>query len=364
MDETRTRVGFVIDDLGHGGAQRQMSLIAPALSRYDAGLEASVFCTSDVTEPYATSLRDAGVPVEHYPSRSSFDPSRLLSLRRGLRAQRVDVVHSFLDASNIYGYLAARTTGLPVAVSLRSDRLIVAGVRARILGAVMRRADLVTVNSVAGRRTVVARMRVDEDRVCVVRNCVADGAFVPAQAHAGRIVGFVGRLVALKRVDRLVDAFALVAKRSSDAQLVLVGDGPEREALARRTAETGLGERVTFAGAVDDVGPLLRRFACLVLPSEFEGLPNAVLEAMAAGIPVVVRPVGDLPEIVHDGRTGVLVSDDTAASLAGAISRALEDAGLRDTAREEGPLYVRRHFSERAAVEALAAQYRRLLRAR
>lgn len=360
MEETTLRVGFVIDDLGHGGAQRQMSLIAPALSRHGHGVEASVFCTSEITEPNASVLERAGVPVEHYRRRASFEPSRLLALRRGLRARAVDVVHSFLDASNIYGYLAARSLGLPFVASMRSDRLIVTGLRASILRAVMRRADLVTANSAAGRRTVVTRVGVDEGRVCVVRNCVPESSFVAAD-DAGPVVGFVGRLVALKRVDRLVDAFGLIAAQSAQAQLLIVGDGPEREAIAARAAAAGLSERVTFAGAVDDVGPLLRRFACLVLPSEFEGLPNAVLEAMAAGIPVVVRPVGDLPEVVHDGRTGVLVSDDSPTSLAAAIARSLDDDELRTTARSEGPLFVRRNFSEKTAVEALTGHYRRLV---
>jgi glycosyltransferase involved in cell wall biosynthesis len=359
MPDARVRVAYVIDDLGFGGAQRQLSLLAPALQRRE-DIDVAVFCMSGQTEPFATRLREHGVEVVHAERRSSFDAARLRALRRFLRDWKADIVHAFLDASNVYGFIAARSLHLHIALSLQSDRIALQGVRGRVLSVMLRRAERVFTNSSSGAQTLIYKVGVGEHRVRLVYNWVADDAFVTHKSGESPVVGYVGRFVALKRVGRLVDAFAGVALAHPSAQLVLVGDGPERAAIESRVGNAGLGGRVTFTGEVEDVRPLLSRFACLVVPSEFEGLPNVVLEAMAAGVPVVARPVGDLPEIVQPGRTGLLVDDDSVDALSAAILDATRDEGLSLAARDAGPAYIREHHSIERAVAVHADEYERL----
>lgn len=359
MAERSVKVAYVIDDLGRGGAQRQLSLLAPALAARARG--AVVFCMSSVTEPFSDAIRAGGVEVHAFERRSSMDLVRLALLRRGIRDEGADVVHSFLDASNTYAYAAARSLRLPVALSLRSDRLSLRGVRAHVLRAMLKNAEAVVANSEAGHRTLVSQIGVDQARALLVRNCVDAESFRNHARGGVPTVGYVGRLVPLKRVDRLVESFSAVAAEIPEAELAIVGDGPERERLDALVEQRGLSGRVTFAGAVDDVSAWLDRFTCLVLPSEWEGLPNVLLEALAAGLPVVAPPVGDVPSIVQDGRTGLLVSED--AGLPAAIARALRDTDLQASARAEGPAFVRENFSVDRAADALLYCYHRLVSA-
>jgi glycosyltransferase involved in cell wall biosynthesis len=150
------------------------------------------------------------------------------------------------------------------------------------------------------------------------------------------LVAGIGRLVPLKGFDYLVHALAEAAKDDPRLRLVLVGDGSERTALADRATSLGVADRVNLVGAVahDDVPEYLAAADVVVVPSiRFEGLvdglPNVALEAMAAGKPLVATRVGGLPELVHDGRNGLLVEEKSASELASAILGLVGDAGLR-----------------------------------
>jgi glycosyltransferase involved in cell wall biosynthesis len=353
MSPRLPRVTFVIDDLGHGGAQRQLSLIAAALA---GRVEVHVVSLSSSIDPYARRLASGGVSVTVLPRRSGLEPARLWALVRSLRASRPDVVHGVLGASNAYAFIAARVLRTPVVLSLRSDRLDVTGLRVRVLRGMLRRADAVTVNSRAGHRYLTANVGVPEARLVLVPNIVAVDA--PASHSPSPVVGCVGRLVALKRFDAVIDAMAMVRERVPSARLVLVGDGPCRARL--QASARALGDAVEFAGAVDDAAPRMAGFACLVVASVHEGIPNAALEALALGVPVAAVPAGDLPDVVVEGLTGVIARDGSPAALADAITRVLTDGSLRDSARREGPRMIRERFSLDRTRDLLADLYHRL----
>jgi glycosyltransferase involved in cell wall biosynthesis len=149
---------------------------------------------------------------------------------------------------------------------------------------------------------------------------------------------YVGRLVAHKRVDRIVEAVAMV----KGARLEVIGEGPEADRLVDLVGALEVEDRVALRGAMghDDVIGALSRAAALVLASDYEGLPHVVLEALACGTPVVSPPVGGLPEVVTEGKNGLLLSDASVRSLAAGIRRIREDRGLatklRAGAREAG----------------------------
>lgn len=350
-------VGFVIDDLGHGGAQKQLVLLASALAPRVA---ARVYVLSSLDQPHGSTLRARGIPVTTLARRSGLDLVRLRDLTRALRADRVDVVHGFLDAANVYAFVAGRRAGKPTVLSLRSERLRLGGVRGLALRWMLRRADAVTANSEAGRAFLVDRLHVAAQRVHRIPNLVAE-ATAPAAPDATRpVVGCVGRAVALKRFDFVVRAFPLVRASVPAARLEIVGDGPELGALRALARELGVDDAVEFTGALDDAAPRIARFSCLVVASEFEGLPNAALEAMSLGVPVVARPVGDLAALVADGVMGVVVRDPAPAALSAGIVRALTDATLRARARDEAPRRVRERHSVGAALAALMPLYERL----
>ena len=349
-------VAFVIDDLGHGGAQKQLVMLARALRPH---VDVRVYVLSSIEKPHGPALRAAAIPVTVLERRSGLDVARLRALTRALAADGVDIVHGFLDASSVYAYLSARRLRKPAVLSLQSDRFRLTGARGRVLGWMHRHSEAIVVNSMAGSDYLIERVGVARARVHVVRN-IAEVHELVAPASPP-MVGCVGRLVAIKRFDLAVSALPLVRSTVPGARLQLVGDGPLYHELHALCDRLHISDAVDFTGAVDDATAHIARMSCLVLPSAFEGLPNAVLEALACGVPVVACAVGDVASVVVDGSTGVVVTDATPASLAAGIVRALSDAALRARARDEGPRTIRERFSPDGPVAVLRSLYQGLL---
>jgi glycosyltransferase involved in cell wall biosynthesis len=168
----------------------------------------------------------------------------------------------------------------------------------------------------------------DTHRIEVLVNPAPPPQHVEAESLDARTFVFVGRLTEQKALTVALEALHDV----ESAQLVLIGDGPERERLARRAAELGVGGRLRFAGALprEQVLRHLAGACAALLPSAWENSPHAVVEALSVGTPVVATAVGGVPEIVRDGENGLLVPPNDAPALAQAMRRVLEDDGLRD----------------------------------
>jgi glycosyltransferase involved in cell wall biosynthesis len=175
---------------------------------------------------------------------------------------------------------------------------------------------------------------------------------------------YVGRLRTRKAVAVLLEAMSVLARRRPDLRLVIAGDGEQGPALRRRAALPDLEGRVEFAGPLDreQIAQWYRRVAVLCLPSTYEGFPVTIVEAMAAGLPVVATRVAGVPEAVEDGVTGVLVEPEDAEGLAAALDAVLEDVDLR---RKMGKA-ARRAFERRYTIDRVAqahfALYARLER--
>jgi glycosyltransferase involved in cell wall biosynthesis len=194
-------------------------------------------------------------------------------------------------------------------------------------------------------------------RVTVVPNAVALPPESGERTEPGRIL-FLGRVEAAKGVEALLDAVALLAPRFPALHLVLAGSG-ELDAWRRAAAGRGIGERVELTGWLDAAArsAQLDRAAVFCLPSHAEGLPMALLEAMAAGKAVVASGVGGIPEAVRDGENGLLVPPRDAPALAAALARVLEDAGLQQRLGARARATVERHYSTEAVCGQLAAIY-------
>jgi glycosyltransferase involved in cell wall biosynthesis len=168
---------------------------------------------------------------------------------------------------------------------------------------------------------------------------------------------FVGRLAEQKNVALLLHAFAAISRK--EAHLQIAGDGPLRDSLEILADDLQLSGRVTFSGWLDrsEMPGLYRRSTLLILPSHYEGMSNAVLEAMAAGLPVIATAVEGIGELIADGQTGIIVPPGDAPALARAMDRLLDDATLREQLGTRAREHVERCFSWDAAAQA----YLRLL---
>lgn len=170
-----------------------------------------------------------------------------------------------------------------------------------------------------------------------------------------RIVGTVARLVAQKGLDTLLAAVPLVLERHPDLRFVIVGDGPLRDELARQAEHLP----VELLGNRDDVPEQLARFDVFAFPSRFEGLCLAVIEAQAAGVPVVATPVGGIVETVVDGETGTIVPVDDPAALAAGISAMLDDPARADAMADEARRRVHELYSVEQMVKRTLELYQR-----
>ena len=179
---------------------------------------------------------------------------------------------------------------------------------------------------------------IDPNRIDSVPTGIDEGAFAPRPRNAARrdlglapdvpLVGIVATLRSWKGHRYLLEAIAAMARK--DVHLAIVGDGPQREALQARARELGIAARVSFAGNREDVAPWMRALDVFCLPSYAnEGVPQALMQAMACGLPVVTTPVGSIGEIVADGETGLLVRPEDADCLRGALERLVEDRAAR-----------------------------------
>jgi len=145
----------------------------------------------------------------------------------------------------------------------------------------------------------------------------------------GPVAVFAGRLAPVKGIDTLLDAWSSVSSRFPGALLLVLGEGPMRDSLKERALRLGIAGSVLFPGRVVGIERYYRAVDLFVLSSKVEGLPNALLEAMATGLPVAATRVGGVPDVVRDGENGLLAAPEDPSSLARGIALLLQDAGLR-----------------------------------
>jgi glycosyltransferase involved in cell wall biosynthesis len=206
---------------------------------------------------------------------------------------------------------------------------------------------------------------VKAEKIVVIPNAAAVAARaaqpVPraelARNATAPIVLTIARLDAQKGISHLLDAAAAVP----DVSFAIAGDGPDRAALEAQTAKLGLADRVRFLGHRRDVPALLAAADLFVLPSLYEGLPLSVLEAMAAGVPVVATAIGGTDEVVRDGETGTLVPPADPLALAAAITRTLADRDQAKRLAAGAREFVAREYSVQSMVGAVSRLYDSLL---
>jgi len=362
----RIRVGIVIGQLHRGGAERQTYELTTRL--LGGRCEPFVYCLSPVVEPFGPMLGAAGVPLRILPRRKSREPRRVLALARLFSLDRLDIVHSMANSPNLYSCLAILLAGRrPFLTSNRATDPTVSRATAWVNRLVYRRCDRVVVNSMAGRDFTTAFYRVPPDKIDVIPNGLDTSRFSspadPARTRASLgipasapVLGFVGRFSPEKRPEWFLEACRRVALRFPEARFLMVGDGPSLAEVRRRAGEASLDSKVIFTGFRDDTPDLIAAMDVLLLTSSQEGLPNAILEAMAAARPVVTTDVGGCRELVAEGTTGHLVPPDDPEGLAEKTVRVLS---APDRGRAMGEAGRRRVFSEFSA-DVMAGRFREL----
>jgi glycosyltransferase involved in cell wall biosynthesis len=348
---TRTEIDVlaVIDHLALGGAEMLLGQFAAAAPR--AGIRFHVAHLEDHDgSPAGEPLRAAGIEPASLKLSGRPGVRHLRAMRRHIRAVGPDVVHTHLGSADLIGGIASRSLGIPAVSTIHEVVQRRAGVeRAKDMVFMFSQrccdARVITVSDSA-RQAYIEQSRGMSDRVVLIPNGI-DVAVAPGSGAAVRrelgvgadelLVGMVSALRAEKGHDAAIEAFARLRERFPRLRLLIAGQGRRAGELARLAAP--FGDAILLAGRRTDVARVFDALDVCLHPSRLDAFPTTLIEALAASVPVLATAVGGIPEIIDDGRTGVLVPgppdpDVLAAALGELLAdparrRALADAGRR-----------------------------------
>jgi len=289
-----------------------------------------------------------------------------------IRRGRYDVVHTHISKAGLLGRLATRVVRVPVTVHTYhgiANEIAGSGLKPALLRACERGCASLPDGKVSISQNLAEHIGaagiLNSNEIRIIHNGIDLSHFSPTSPaprpealFGGRVVGTVGSLTPEKSTADLLRAVAKLPPEMDDLLVCIVGDGALRAELEAEAQRLGIEERVVFAGAVEDVRPWLAAFDLFVLPSRSEGLPGALMEAMALGCPVIVSAVGGVPEVIGDA--GVLVEPGEVDGFATQIGRLLADREAAVALAEAGKVQVQ-EFSLASMAAKTAALYEELL---
>ncbi len=359
-----------------GGVHGRLMEILPRLAEH---VDVRVLCYRGPGER-AAELEALGVPVDVVPMGSKWSPSTVGAFVRYFARFRPDVVHTHEYTANTLGVVSAARAGIPVRIRHihtmtpfgNGGRLRLA-LRRRVDIAAARRAQLTLAVSKATRARYLELTGLPADSCRVLYNGIDLARFAPCRSRRQEVrqrwdvpsdafvVGTLGRLTRGKGLGEFLAAASRIARRMPGAFFVAVGEGGERARLERIAREAGIAGRVRFPGYTDDVPGALGAMDLFVFPSRSEGLPGAVIEAQAAGLPVIGLCLPFMEEVVEHGVTGLLVppgdggGSEIAEAVSALASRPEARARMGRAARERA-----RRFSLEACVDRTLRTYEAL----
>lgn len=301
--------------------------------------------------PLSLKARALGVPTIDFRPRGDLDIGAMLKLSRGVRRFGAELIHGHSAGAHLAAAGAGRLAGLPVVVTRRLDLPIGPGPLSRwkyrhgvtrYVAISQRVARSLEAGGVEPERIRVVYSGVPVDRVPLASDPAARFA---ARAALGlhdteMVAGLVGAMTSQKGYDLAIAAMSRVAV---PLKLVCLGDGPDRELLERQVAALNMASRIVFAGFRSDVPALLPAFDFIVAPSRHEGLGTSVLEAMAAGLPVVASRVAEFEDVLQGGAAGLLVESENIVELGAAMTNLAGNATARHDLAQRARERARRY---------------------
>lgn len=369
----KTKILQIIDGLNIGGAE--ILLVDLVTGIQQAGLDVLVgYSTPGVLKDR---LEEAGVPCIRLPRYGRVDPFLFLNMCRLILLEKPDVVHTHLFKSDLHGRLAAAVCRVPVIVSTlhNTDVWAKKPLLGRIYGATAAFANQLIAVTEEVRNYQIEHTGISPRKIVVIKNGIRVEKFQPnpnrKQALRDELristgiplVGIIGRLQPQKDHGCFLRSAALIWQAMPQARFVVIGEGPLREDLQAQAAQLGLEDAVVFCGLRQDIPEVLASLNILVISSLWEGLPVTLLEAMAAGIPVVATQVGGIPEVVQSETSALLVPPGSPEALAEACLRILRDRKFAARLAQNALDVVRSQYSVDAMIAKTLMLYKEFLEA-
>jgi glycosyltransferase involved in cell wall biosynthesis len=372
------KVFYLVDSLNVGGTETQAVELARRIP--EAGYDVTLGCLR-IQGPLLDRLQGSAVAVREFHPRGGIDTPaglyQLLRLSWFLRRGKFDVVHTHDLWSNLLGIPAARLAGVPAIVSSRRDLAHFAwyqGKRRAWLRRIQNLSGAVLANATPVRDALIAEDGFSPEKLRVIHNGVDIDKFHRSGVSRERLFPGVGdgKLIVLvgnmhtdvKGHPWLIASSPQVIREFPSTRFVLAGDGEQRAHFEQQVADLGLQESFLFLGRRADIPEILACCDIAVLPSRAEGLPNAVLEYMAAGLPTIVSRVGGNAELVEHGVTGLLIPPNDSSGLSAALLKLLRDPRLAREMAQNGRESVTRNFSFEKLVREVDELYTELLQRR
>ncbi|MEW6127511.1 MAG: glycosyltransferase [Acidobacteriota bacterium] len=391
----KPRVLHLVNSFEAGGTERQFVELLKRINRnrFDVRLAAIRKEGAFYQEIAPLFSEISEFRINSFYNRNAFN--QLRRLRALIQKEAIDIIHTHGFYDSLFGTVAGRLSNITVIASQRHLKLSDRRVHEWGTRIIHRFANRIVVNSQAIRDSIIERNQACESKIIVIRNGLCELAtpsnsnrknqtpshaeqlnneLARQQAHKAlcrelgihpqsKIFGMVARLYPVKGHKYFLEAAAQVAANAEQAHFVLVGDGELKNQLAQQAENLGIQNRLHLLGNRSDARHLVSAFDVAVLTSLSEGLPNTVMEAMSAGVPMVATAVGGTRELIRDGETGFLVPPADVNSLVERLRFILSNETLSKRIAENGREFVTSQFSISRMVEAVEHLYEELLTA-
>ena len=391
QNERPVKVLRVIARLNMGGPALHVAYLTAGLDErgYDTTLVAGTLARGEDSMAFVADQLQ--LEVERIPElQRELSPLRdmraALRLARVIRRERPQILHTHTAKAGAVGRLAALLAGdarppivvhtfhghvlrgyfgLPLTWWFRLlERWLARVTNVLIAVSPQVRDDLVALGVAPRSKFVVIRLGIElEQRVSVDADARRETRRVLGVPEDAFVVGWIGRMTAVKRTEDVVAALRALHDRGVDAYLCMIGDGPDRDAVERKAHELSVMRRCLFLGYRQDVAPYYAAFDAMILPSVNEGTPVSAMESLAARRPVVATRVGGVPDVVRDGEDGFLVGVGAPGELADRLARLAADPSLREAMGARGRERVLRRYARERLIDDIDRLYRSLLQA-
>jgi len=361
---------FVVNGLAIGGGELKVLDLVKGLNLwYNDEFDCTV-CSVGQGGPLFERFEELGITPYVFEKKAAFDFSLIPKVAALIRDKKIDIVHTTLFYADVIGAFAARLAGVKKIISWEAVTEVYTPKQIMAYKLASRLYTKSVAVSRAIENKVQSKYKVPSEKTITIHYGVDLSRFYPFRDEAMRmdlgfkkndvVFGTVARFTEQKGHRYLIEAAKDVISKESSVHFVLAGDGPLREEIEGKISELGLDKNFHLLGFRTDIDKLLHSFDVFLLPSLYEGLPNAVLEAMAAGLPVIATAVDGTPEAVIHNESGILIEPKNPEAIRDSVLRLFENIKLRDEFGKNARQRVEESFSWEKEVSEFVELYKSL----